>query len=79
MTQPEIARLERPGSNPTVQTLARVLAAAGQMLELAPLGPVDESQISERLNLTPGERLASFGASQRGLARLRGAIGDDTR
>ena len=74
MTQPEVARLERPGSNPTAETLARVLEAAGHTLQLAPLGQVDESQIIERLKLTPAERLATFSASQRSLAALRGAV-----
>lgn len=79
MTQPEVARLERPGSNPTAQTLARLLGAAGQRLTLVAFDAVDESQLRERLLLTPAQRLASFGSSQRGLARLRGAIGHDAR
>jgi transcriptional regulator with XRE-family HTH domain len=79
MTQPEVARLERPGSNPTAHTLARLLGAAGHQLTLVPFDAVDESQVLERLRLTPAERLARFGASQRGLARLRGAIGYDAR
>lgn len=43
MTQPEVARLERPGSNPTAHTLTRLLGAAGQRLELAPLDDVDDA------------------------------------
>lgn len=78
MTQPEVARLERPGSNPTAQTLARLLGAAGQRLALAPLQAVDETQLRDRLLLTPAERLAGFSASQRGLARLQGAISHGT-
>lgn len=74
MTQPEVARLERPGSNPTAHTLTRLLTAAGQRLALLPLEAVDESQLRERLLLTPGERLAAFSASQSGLAKLRGTV-----
>lgn len=74
MSQPEVARLERSGANPTAQTLARLLGAAGQRLDLAPIGDVDESQLRERLALSPAERLATFGKSQRGLSRLRGAV-----
>jgi len=77
MTQPEVARLERPGSNPTAQTLLRLIGAAGQRLTLSSLGDIDESQIRERLALTPAERLSTFSTSQRGLARLRGAVAHD--
>jgi uncharacterized protein len=61
--QPTIARLERPGSNPTVRTLDRVVRAAGHRLEVSasPAPPeVDETLIAARLRLTPAERLASF-------------------
>ncbi len=73
MTQPAIARLERPDANPTVSTLDRALRAAGRRLssEAAP-SEVDESQIAERLRLTPAERLAAFASSQRNLRQLVG-------
>jgi transcriptional regulator with XRE-family HTH domain len=73
MSQPAIVELERPGANPTVRTLDRVLRATGHHLELsAPTSTtgVDESQLRERLRLTPAQRLAAFQASQRNLARL---------
>lgn len=72
-SQPAIVKLERPGANPTVRTLDRVLRATGHRLELsAPAwsAGVDESQLRERLRLTPAQRLAAFQASQRNLARL---------
>jgi transcriptional regulator with XRE-family HTH domain len=71
VSQPAIARLERPDANPTVATLDRALRAAGRRLTSEPTPPdVDETQIVERLRLTPAERLAAFQASQRNLQRL---------
>lgn len=60
MSQAAIAKLERPGSNPTVATLDDVLWATGRRLELgAPVRPpgVDESLIRQQLELSPTERL----------------------
>jgi transcriptional regulator with XRE-family HTH domain len=65
-TQSAIARLERPGSNPTVAQLDRAIAGAGRRLELtvvSPSGNVDESLIVEQLKLTPAERLRAFEAA----------------
>jgi transcriptional regulator with XRE-family HTH domain len=62
-TQAAVARLERPGANPTVETLDRVMKAMGHRLELSAQpnkSQVDEAQIIERLKLTPGERLRAF-------------------
>ena len=74
LSQAEVARLERAGSNPTAATLERLLRATGHRLELRRLDAVDETQVRERLELTPAERLAMFEASQRNLMRLtRGA------
>jgi transcriptional regulator with XRE-family HTH domain len=70
LTQAEIARLERAGSNPTAATLERLVHATGHRLDLARADEVDETQLRERLRLTPAERLAAFQASQRNLARL---------
>jgi transcriptional regulator with XRE-family HTH domain len=59
-TQPAIVKLERPGANPTVRTLDRVLRATGHRLELrAPTWApgVDESLIRRQLALPPAERL----------------------
>jgi transcriptional regulator with XRE-family HTH domain len=70
-TQPAVARLERAGANPTVATLDRALRAAGRRLTSEPApADIDETQISERLRLTPAERLAAFATSQRNLGWL---------
>ena len=69
-SQAEVARLERPGSNPTAATLERLVGATGHRLEIARADDVDETQLRERLRLTPAERLAAFQASQRNLVRL---------
>jgi transcriptional regulator with XRE-family HTH domain len=71
-TQSAIARLERAGANPTVATLESALNAAGRRLELTAArgGAVDETQIVERLRLSPAERLQTFQRSQRNLGRL---------
>jgi hypothetical protein len=51
-------------------TLERLVLATGHRLELARADDVDETQLRERLRLTPAERLAAFQASQRNLVRL---------
>jgi predicted transcriptional regulator len=60
VSQAAIAKLERPGSNPTVDTLSDVLWTTGRLLELsAPvrrLG-VDESLVRQQLELSPANRL----------------------
>jgi transcriptional regulator with XRE-family HTH domain len=59
-SQPAIVKLERPGANPTVRTLDRVLRATGHHLELsAPVWSpgIDESLIRKQLELPPAERL----------------------
>jgi transcriptional regulator with XRE-family HTH domain len=71
LTQPAVAKLERADANPTVATLDRALRATGRRLALVSDPPdVDETQIVERLRLSPAERLAAFQSSQRKLARL---------
>ncbi len=60
VSQAAIAKLERPGANPRVATLAGALWATGNRLELAASarrGGVDESLIRQHLELSPGERL----------------------
>ena len=82
LTQSAIARLERGGSNPTVATLASVIAATGHRLVLDAQphrASFDERQLRERLALTPAQRLANFTASSRNLsamARRAKRIGD---
>lgn len=63
-TQPAIARLERPESNPTVSTLRRVLDATGHDLALGMMPTrvnVDETLIEMNLRCTPAQRLERFG------------------
>ncbi len=60
ISQAAVARLERPGANPTVATLEDALWATGHRLELdAPIrhAGVDESLIRQQLELTPAERV----------------------
>jgi transcriptional regulator with XRE-family HTH domain len=59
-SQPAVVKLERPGANPTVRTLDRVLRATGHRLELAAPAwspGVDESLIRKQLELAPADRL----------------------
>jgi transcriptional regulator with XRE-family HTH domain len=73
MTQSAVARLERPGANPTIATLADVIAATGHRLILATeprAASFDESQLLERLAMTPAQRLATFTASSNNLGRM---------
>ena len=70
-SQPAIVKLERPGANPTVRTLDRVLRATGHRLQLdAPAWSpgVDESLIRQQLALPPAERLRRL---ERQSARMR--------
>jgi hypothetical protein len=70
VTQAAVAKLERPGSNPTFETLAGALWATGHRLELKATARrgdgVDESLIRKHLELSPAERL-------RGLEEMRAA------
>lgn len=76
-TQSVVARMEGPGANPRVESLEALLGTMHRGIDLSPapkLPLVDESQIRERLALTPAQRLALFEASQRNLTGLlRGA------
>jgi transcriptional regulator with XRE-family HTH domain len=77
-TQAAVARLERPGANPTVETLDRVMKAMGHRLELSARpnkSEVDEAQIVERLKLTPAERLRAF---EKSYARTRELVSKAT-
>lgn len=73
MTQSMIARMERPGSNPTVDTLDAVLGAIHRRIDLAParrLPEHDETLIIDALQRTPLERLERHTAASRNLADL---------
>jgi transcriptional regulator with XRE-family HTH domain len=74
LSQAAIAKLERPGANPTVETLARAVGATGHRLELSTverLPSVDESLIASYLRMSPADRLRAFMSSHESLARLR--------
>jgi transcriptional regulator with XRE-family HTH domain len=62
MPQSTIARLEAAGSNPTIETLERVLGAAGARLEVTHgvVSGVDETLVGQNLRLTPAQRLDRF-------------------
>jgi transcriptional regulator with XRE-family HTH domain len=73
MSQAAVARLERPGANPTVATLDRLLHATGHRLELGVAengSSVDESLIATNLRLSPAERLARFSSWHRNVGKL---------
>lgn len=70
-TQPAIARLEASGSNPRIDTIVRAVAACGMELDIetrSPRASIDQTQISERLRMTPGERIKNF---ERSYANVR--------
>jgi transcriptional regulator with XRE-family HTH domain len=72
-SQPAIVKLERPGANPTVRTLDRVLRATGHRLELtAPTWSpgVDESLVRQQLALPPAERLRQLERQSAQVRRL---------
>ena len=63
ITQPSVARLEAAGDNVTVATLQRALNVMNRTLELRSAmmpSSVDDTQIIEALQLSPGERLERF-------------------
>jgi transcriptional regulator with XRE-family HTH domain len=62
-TQSAVARLERDGTSPRVETLERALRACGRKLELSARRrqpAVDETLIARMLRIAPGERIKSF-------------------
>lgn len=75
VSQSAIAKLERRGSNPTVQTLDRVLRPTGHRLQLiAPAwGGVDPGLIRQALARTPAERIKGFQRMHDDMHRLRAA------
>jgi transcriptional regulator with XRE-family HTH domain len=84
MSQAAVARLERPGANPTVATLDRLMHATGHRLEMTAAengASVDESLIAANLRLSPAERLTRFTSWNRNVAQLARAArvaGDGT-
>ena len=73
LSQSAVARLERGGSNPTIATLANVIAATGHRLTLGAARQrpsYEEGQLRERLAMTPAQRLATFTTSSRSLRTM---------
>lgn len=73
MSQAAIAKLERSGSNPTVDTLDDVLWATGRRLELGATErqpSIDESLIRQQLELPPAERLRQLDLQIHEMSRL---------
>lgn len=70
--QSTIARIELGTLSPRVDTLERILRAAGQTLSTEPLTGVgiDRTVMQPLLRLTPAERLRRAEADARALARL---------
>jgi transcriptional regulator with XRE-family HTH domain len=62
VSQSEIARLEKHGANPRLDTLVRAIAATGHELtaEVGPSPGIDETTIAADLRLAPDERLRAF-------------------
>ena len=72
--QSAIAKLERDGSNPTVETLDRALRATGHRLQLiAPAWSdgVDESLLRQALQRSPAERIKSVERMHRDMRQLQ--------
>ena len=86
VSQPAVARTERPGANPTVRTLAALAAATGFTLRLV-LEPaattdavverykrdVDRTLLRENLRRSVDERVRSLGEWQRDMQALQAA------
>jgi transcriptional regulator with XRE-family HTH domain len=73
MSQAAVARMERPGANPTIATLERLMYATGHRLELVASengSSVDESLIAANLKLSPAERLERFSEWHRKVGEL---------
>jgi transcriptional regulator with XRE-family HTH domain len=61
VSQAALAKLERPGANPTVRTLERVVRATGRRLEVTAeaVTSVDEGLLREALLIRPAARIAA--------------------
>ena len=73
MSQAAVARMERPGANPTVATLERMMHATGHRLELAASdngSSADETLVAANLKLSPAERLKRFSDWHRRIGEL---------
>ena len=77
VSQAAVAKLERAGANPTIDTLDRVLWATGRSLQLdarpRPRAGVDESLIRRQLELTPAQRIEGIEEMNREVRELKTA------
>jgi transcriptional regulator with XRE-family HTH domain len=73
--QPMISAIERGQQDPRHSTLERIMAAAGQELDMVMRsgGGVDRTQFVESLLMTPEERLRNTAAGARWLKKVRRA------
>lgn len=74
VSQSAVAKLEREGCNPTVETLDRTLRAAGFRLQLiAPAwgDGVDVTLLRQALQRTPAERIKGFERMHMDMRRLQ--------
>jgi transcriptional regulator with XRE-family HTH domain len=72
-TQTAIARLERPGANPRLATLRKVLTASGHQLEMRAeprLPEQDETLIARHMRMTPEQRATHHDAAYGEVAGL---------
>ncbi len=63
VSQAAIAKLERPGSNPTVETLDSALRATGNRVKLSAepwKSTIDETLVFEQLRVSPQRRLVQL-------------------
>lgn len=63
VSQAAVAKLERPGANPTFATLDDALRSTGRRLVLTTeplLSGIDETLVVEQLRLTPDQRLSQL-------------------
>jgi hypothetical protein len=74
MSQATVGRIEAGLITPRVDTLEKLLRAAGQELSVSPRPGrgVDRSQIRELLRLTPRQRLELAAGDAAGISRLMG-------
>lgn len=77
-SQAAIARLERPGANPTVAMLRRALRCTGHRLDLRVTpqpSSVDLPQLLRHMRMTPAERLEALKAAHDNMRRLVSGTG----
>jgi len=64
--QSVVARLERPGSNPTWETMERALDACGKQISVQArpaLSSIDDTLVAQHLRIPAGERIRNLTTS----------------